>query len=811
MADTISDNTALSTGRTIQGTAGIQTFTNSGSDTGFSIDASDQNDYFKFTVSRSSNVVLKLLPQGGDLSLSLLNASGNDNDLATVLSSTNNPDGMAEAIVSDPIAPLEAGQTYYIRVSGNSPTTTINYTLSIETNPTSRADLLWRNYDGNSTGANLIWRMDGTSIAGTQSVLAVSPNWALQAAGDFDGDGNADYLWHDSGSGTLLLWLMDATGGAIRATTSIVPFPLSYDFYVGGLGDFNQDGSLDIVWRSRTSAYTAVWYMDRTAYASGATIDYLPGADWVIEAVSDFNLDGKPDFFYRNTQTGQNTYWLMDGIRFKSAENLITVGGAWRMEGAGDFDGDGDADLVWRDYAGGGQLVWFMNQTQYVSAVSLLNVPTTWAIASVLTNALPPDLAGNAKDAAFATGLLKSTAAYSDTLGPADTDEYYSFTLDVASKVSVKVNGSNISGTSTLQIFSAADELKGTATANGADETKLTDALLDPGTYYVKLATTSKQDILYNLELSAQQQVLPVNLFFPPVTAPDKVTQLKKVDGTPFDSTTPVSVATPFTFDLDYKVTYGDRELSQFEVGFYLSKNGTLDNDDLRLDVNGDSVGDATDVVVISNTTPNTVIQRTQRLTLPDRNSPFWINDGLYSILVVLDPANKITETKPSDGTPAEGDNVFATELKVRDARSPDITGTLNVVEDQVQKGGVITLTGLVQNIGAGVSDSQLPIGSKFEVTFYLSKDNIFDNNDFALDPLLEFDPLDPEASQNFPQTGQQPIVASVPQNWSEYDNLDGIYYVLMVIDELGTLKEEPSDTTNNVVFDTVRIVNPLA
>jgi hypothetical protein len=35
-------------------------------------------------------------------------------------------------------------------------------------------EFFWRNYN---TGRNVIWRMDGTSIAGTEELLAAVPEW----------------------------------------------------------------------------------------------------------------------------------------------------------------------------------------------------------------------------------------------------------------------------------------------------------------------------------------------------------------------------------------------------------------------------------------------------------------------------------------------------------------------------------------------------------------------------------------------------------------------------------------------------------
>lgn len=817
MADnTIFDNSLAGTQRLIQGTSGIQTFRNSGTDTSYSIGPGDSNDFYQLTVSRSSNVVVKLNPEGGNLNLAVLNAAGDP----ILGRTTNNPNGLAEAVISDAIEPLQPGQTYYIQVSGSS-TTEINYTLTVETNPTSRSDIVWQNYT--NPGYVATWRMTGTQVSNVElNSNLVPPPWSLSGIGDFNGDGADDYLWHHLGNGTVAFWFMDGSGQQVQST-SLLP-SVGGNWYVAGLGDYGGDPGLDIVWREINSGYTAVWVMNGASYSTVLNIDHLPGIEWTLTAGKDFNQDGEPDFLFRNYSTGQNIIWLMNNTSFVAARSLPDLTGNWSIDAIGDFDGDGDQDLLLHDRVGpnaiGFVALWYLNQTSFDS-VALVNTidPKVWTAAGILNNPIPIDLAGNTPATAFNIGKLDATASYSDSVNSLDPQDVYAFRLDVASKVGLKAVGTNIAAQTTIDILASnGTTVLASTTANGANERNLTDLLLDPGTYLARVRTAGATETRYVIDLIAEEQ-LPTNLLFP--TAPPDVVTFKRLDGTTFTSTSAVSVKDPFTFDLDYAVTYLGRPLNQFEVGFFLSKDNLLDATDLRLDLNGDGAGNDVDVAVITSTQPNTRIARTQRLTLPSKDSPFWIDEGLYNIIIVLDPSRtpdpngKILERDPGTGQPAEGDNTFAAAIRVRDARLPDVVPeNFNVVQSNAARGGQIDLSGFVRNIGTARSDTGRPAGTTFEVRFYLSRDQIFNlsapdagDRDIQLTTTprpIRINPLN-AGEQVSIGTG---VTAALPTDWAGYRAAQpgSSYYILMVADPTGTLNEITGQTANNTVFDVITI-----
>ncbi|MBF2028383.1 MAG: VCBS repeat-containing protein [Oscillatoriales cyanobacterium C42_A2020_001] len=811
MADNINifDNTAVGTQRLIQATAGVLTLQSTAADPGFSIGPGDTDDFFRLTVSRSSNVVVKLNPDVGDLSLAVLDAAGN---LIPTIGTSNNPSALADAAVTNAANPLQPGQTYYIRVSG-SEATTVNYTLTVETNPVSRADILWRNISppgSPDSGANGIWRMNGTQVLSYDNTgVPVDPAWRLAAVGDFNRDGAADYFWQEPTTGTIGTWLMDASGTTVKSFAQI-PYNVTGEWYIGGVGDFNGDAGLDIIWRNSNTGLTGVWLMNGTNVASFQPIDYITDTSWLIESVADFNGDSKPDVFYRNSATGENLLWMMDGISFLSAEgNLPSLPIGWSMEGVGDFDGDGDADLLWRDYSTGTNAVWFLNRTEFASGEFLqpLVDPTIYRIAGVITNTLPIDLAGNTPQSNFYIGKLDNTATYADTIGGTDSFDYYVFNLAVGSKIGITAQGTDLSALADIEVLAAdGSTVLGSTTATNPNEERLTDLTLNAGSYYVRVRSFSPTSVGYAIAIAAEEQ-LPVNLRIsadPPITTP--VTTFRRLDGTTFTSSNAVSVKDPFTFDMDYKVTYAGRPLNEFKVGFFLSKDGVLDAADLRLDLNNDGQSNANDFALITGAQPNTEITRTQRLTLPSKDSPFWIDEGLYNIIIVLDPDNEILEQDPQTGNPAETDNAFAAPIRVRDARRPDlIPENFDVVQPGIVRGNTINLAGAIRNIGTASSDALNTQGTQFTIRFYLSTDQQLSTaTDFALTNNISFTPLAAGAQTSIGNN----VTATIPTTWGGYNSPPpgNQYYVLMVVNSNGNVQEITDGNLNNVVFDTLVI-----
>jgi len=798
MADTIYKDAGLDTDHIIQLTPGILTLQNSPTDSGYSIGLNDPSDYIKFTVSRSSNVVVKLQPQGGDLSLAVLDSNGQP-----ILSrlATNNPNSMADVVVSDPIDPLQPGQTYYIRVSGNTPTD-VNYVLNIDTKPTTQADIVWR--DSSSVGNNYIWRMDGTTITGVDLAgPAVSPPWLFAGIGDLSGDGSPDYLWRNLADGMVALWTMDSTGEQIRGV-NILP-SVGPSWFVSAISDFNGDGKPDVLWRDSAGGATAVWLMDGINFSAVGSIDYLPDPAWFVSAaIPNVIGDGNQGLFYRNYVTGENVMWLMDGTKFVGSRSLPSKAPTWFMYGTGDFNGDGQQDLLWRDVVDGSTEVWFMNGTTSLSSVALPPVPVSeYTLVGVINNKQSSDLAGNTPTDAFDIGTLKDTASYGDVVGPTDTSDFYKFTLDSASKVGITAFGSGVSTRTNFDIL-AADGVTvvASASANGNDQKALADLDLDAGTYYVRVQSLATSDTRYNINITGTPN--GSNLLFP---SPEVVTY-KLPNGTSFTSSDPVSVATPFAFDMQYSVTYTGSRLNQFDVGFYLSKDNTLTNA-YRLDLNGDNVGNQLDVAQITGEAPNTTITRTQRLTLPKFDNPFWQGRGstnTYNIIIVLDPENKIQEIDPTTRQPAENDNTFANPIQIQVFR-PDLTPqsfTAASPTGTFTKGGRVNFSGVVQNIGTDTSNYGRSPNANTTVAFYLSQDNVFSRStDLQLTSTQIIGSLAAGTSFSIPAG----VGANLPTTWAGYSLPPGTpYYLLMVIDPNGSVNELPGATANNTAFQQINI-----
>ncbi len=197
--------------------------------------------------------------------------------------------------------------------------------------------------------------------------------------GDLNRDGTADISWTQFSSGTQAHWYM---GGSNSETigSGVVLTGIPAGWIMEARADFNHDGVIDALARSRSPIdRTEIWIM------GGANSEKLlaripltsPGASWYVHATGDFNRDGSIDLVWRNYSTGDNFIWYMtgaDGATYVSSSALFNAGPSWRLSGAGDFDQDGTPDLVWLDgsWAGGSGMfaIWKMGGADGSSFVS---------------------------------------------------------------------------------------------------------------------------------------------------------------------------------------------------------------------------------------------------------------------------------------------------------------------------------------------------------------------------------------------------------------------------------------------------------
>ena len=236
--------------------------------------------------------------------------------------------------------------------------------LGPDFNNDSRADILWRHA---SSGGNAVWQMAGAQFLGNPdgfsaiaALRTVGNPWTIAGLGDFDGNGTTDILWRNTSTGENYIYFMD--GGSILPSEGYIRTVADQTWQVAGIGDFDGDGRSDILWRNASTGNNYIYFMNGLQIVTEGFTRTVADPDWTVAAVGDFDGDGKADIFWRNTSSGQNYIHPMDGTSVKAGEGFIrTVPASWQVKGLGDFNQDNKMDIVWRNSTTGENYVYPMD------------------------------------------------------------------------------------------------------------------------------------------------------------------------------------------------------------------------------------------------------------------------------------------------------------------------------------------------------------------------------------------------------------------------------------------------------------------
>jgi hypothetical protein len=119
--------------------------------------------------------------------------------------------------------------------------------------------------------------------------------------------------------------------------------------------------------------------MNGAAIVANGGLGNVP-TTWSVAGTGNFNGDGSSDILWTDN-LGNLSIWQISGLSVWQAVGLGNVGVNWNVAQTGDYGGDGISDILWRDTSGN-TAIWFMSglQWQIDSTAGLGNVPTTWTV-----------------------------------------------------------------------------------------------------------------------------------------------------------------------------------------------------------------------------------------------------------------------------------------------------------------------------------------------------------------------------------------------------------------------------------------------
>jgi len=141
--------------------------------------------------------------------------------------------------------------------------------------------------------------MNNNAVTANVTIAVNGFNWQVDGTGDFNGNGTQDILQHriDLANGSMTLRSLEMTPGAVQVQATPTLGVIGANIQVDGVGDFNGNGTADILVHSDAGGVRTFQVLTVQNNAiTGATTVAQTGTNISVGGVGDFNGNGTADF-----------------------------------------------------------------------------------------------------------------------------------------------------------------------------------------------------------------------------------------------------------------------------------------------------------------------------------------------------------------------------------------------------------------------------------------------------------------------------------------------------------------------------------
>jgi probable HAF family extracellular repeat protein len=262
------------------------------------------------------------------------------------------------------------------------------FLLTIAPNPPppvgTTADMILRGANNSPAvmGQYEIYDIGNNAILAGYQLGRVGTDWSYTGLGTFFGSDITDMLLRNSGTGGFEVY--DISNNLI--TNAAFLGTIGLDWEVQGFGNFSGNpGESDMILRNTSITGLGGFevYDIRNNQITGANFMGRVGLTWSVQGFGDFNGDGTSDMIMRNGLTGQLQVYDIANNQFTGSAPMGTIGREWRASGFGDFNGDGTTDMIMRNFNTGDLQLYDIANNQITNSFFLGTIGLDWRFAGV--------------------------------------------------------------------------------------------------------------------------------------------------------------------------------------------------------------------------------------------------------------------------------------------------------------------------------------------------------------------------------------------------------------------------------------------